>query len=844
MSLKTLTAAASAVVVFAGLAHREGGGAVRPSAATSDVVATAASVSADRPSAATRGASPLAFEANLGQVDGPSRYFTRAGAVTAYFDPDAFMVKAEHGDASDPDVIRTTALRLAFERSAGAEIAPGAALAGRKNYFHGDDPARWIVDVPTYDGVVYRGLYDGVDAVVRDGGGAVRYDLVVKPGADLSQVTVRVDGADRLELRDGELLAHTRYGVLRQTTPVTWQVRADGSRESVAANFRLIDDVRFGFDAPERDPEAELVVDPLLVYAAYVSGSNLDEAHGVATDAAGASFITGRTASTDYPKTPGCYDSVKSGAYEAYVTKMAPDGVTLVYSTYLGSGGSDLGAQIAVASDGKAIVTGWLGGSGFPTTAGAYDTSYNGFSDVFVTKLNQDGNGLVFSTFVGGANEDRPNGLALDPAGNVVVAGQTMSTNYPTVAGAADTTHNGGWDGFVFKLAAAGNALLMSSYLGGSLSDWAMSCSVAPDGAPVVVGATMSSTFPVTAGAFDGTPNGGFDAFVCRFAATGGALAWSTLVGGSGSDQAMGVDCDATGVYLAGVCGLGFPTTPGAFDVANDGGEAFVVKLALDGASLVYSTLLGGSSTDQANAIAVDPLGAAHVVGWTNSSNFPVSAITYDAVFNGGGSPADGFVVKLNASGSQLLFSSYLGSPQNDECRGVALDDASSTYVVGMTHGDMALPGPGYDLTPNGSDDAFVVKFDLSPAALAAPIGAGCNWNATPPALTCSPPVLGQTVVAVGGGAPANQPGMLLVGAAPTTNSFFGYGCVLQMSTVVMEPIGEMAAAGDGGWQLSALVAPIAENAGATCRVQGVFLSPVHPLGFVFTDCVEVTLGY
>jgi hypothetical protein len=800
-------------------------------------------VSADRsPSAAAWGRLPLVFEANRGQIDGPAVAFTRRGPVTTFFTPEGFVVDAaeRHEDGTKSGV----ALRLSFE---GADPVAPKTLEPRPttvNYFRGDSPAEWITDVPTYARLRYEGLYPGVDVEVQDGGGAPEYHLMLSPGARLADVVVRVDGADALLIEDGVLVAKTKKGDLRQHVPATWQVLPGGGRETLHAEFRIVDRERFGFSVEGWRDDAELVVDPVLVFASYLGGAGLDECHGAAVGDDGSLFVTGRTSSSDFPRTAGCYDNVKSGSYEAYVTKFAPDGASLVFSTYLGSNGSDLGEEIVVDDQNRPIVSGWLGGSGYPSVAGSYDTTYNGYSDTFVTKLAATGNSLVFSTFYGGSNEDRPNGLALAPDGGVFIVGQTMSSNLPTTAGAQDTTHNGGWDAYVAKLNAAGTALVFSTYLGGNLTDWAFGVAAAPDGAAVVVGGAMSSTFPTVAGGFDTTHNGGFDGYVAKFNPTGGTLAWTTFLGGPWSDQAVAVDVDDLGrAYVTGSCGLGFPTTAGAFDVANDGGEAFVAKVAADGASLIYSTLLGSSSTDSGSAIKVDPLGAAHVAGYTNGANFPLTTITYDTTFSGG-SPAEGFLTKVGHDGDQLLFSTFVGSAANDEVRALALDSASATYVVGISLGDLGLAPGGYDATANGSDEGFVAKFDLAPAAVASQLLNGCNWNAEPPTASCDAPVLGQTAYATGTAAPPNQLGLLLIGAVPNNNSFLGFGCVLQMSTVVIDELAPLYSQTDGTWTSATAVAPIADNAGAVVRLQALFLSASHPLGFVLSNGIEATLGY
>ena len=304
-------------------------------------------------------------------------------------------------------------------------------------------------------------------------------------------------------------------------------------------------------------------------------------------DASGNVFVTGYTSSSDFPTTAGAYDATANGSHDAFVTKLNPTGAGLVYSTFLGGssgglgngiavdasgnafvtgtafvtklnptgtglvystflGGSsgDFGNGIAVDASGNAFVTGYTSSSNFPTTAGAYDATFNGGSDAFVTKLNPTGTGLVYSTFLGGSgsssSSDSGSGIAVDASGNAFVTGYTSSSNFPTTAGAYDATANGGTDAFVTKLNPTGTGLVYSTFLGGSERDYGNGIAVDASGNAFVTGYTDSSNFPTTAGAYDATANGGSDAFVTKLNPTGTGLVYSTFLGGSSVTPATG----------------------------------------------------------------------------------------------------------------------------------------------------------------------------------------------------------------------------------------------------------------------------------------------------------------
>ncbi len=397
-----------------------------------------------------------------------------------------------------------------------------------------------------------------------------------------------------------------------------------------------------------------------LLYSTFVGGNGLDEGYALALDNAGNAVVTGRTNSSDFPHTAGAYDTTYSFFQAAFVLKLAADGGSLLYSTFVRGSDYDQGFALALDDAGNVVLMGCTESSDFPTTVGAYDTSFNGGgSDVFVLKLAADGGSLLYSTFVGGSGTECGGAvsysaaLALDDAGNVVVIGWTESPDFPTTAGAYDTSFNGGYkDVFVFKLAADGGSLLYSTFVGGSDDDYHGSALVL-DGAGnvIVTGSTYSSDFPTTAGAYDTSHNGYSDVFVLKLTADGGSLLYSTLVGKWGEDSGRALALDGSGnVVVTGYTNSSdFPTTAGAYDTSHNGREdVFVSKLAAGGGSLLYSTFVGGSKSDEGYALALDDAGNVIVAGWTESSDFPTTAGAYDTSLGGS---SDVFVLRFGGLG-------------------------------------------------------------------------------------------------------------------------------------------------------------------------------------------------
>jgi hypothetical protein len=391
----------------------------------------------------------------------------------------------------------------------------------------------------------------------------------------------------------------------------------------------------------------------------------------------------------------------------------------LEWSTFLGGGGDDKGFGMVMDDSTNVYVTGYSESSDFPTTYGAYDTTYNDTSDVFVAKINSTGDALIYATFIGGSGIDQGRGIALDDSKNIYVIGRTASTDFPTTPEALDTTHNGLLDVFVVKLSPTGNTLIYATFLGGSGNDYANGITLDDDGHAALTGWTNSSDFPTTYGAFDTTYNFGGavgnDAFVAKLNAAGTDLDYSSYLGGNHDDCCFCLSVDGSGsVYLGGTAwSTDFPVTSGAFDTSHDDSrDAFVIKLNPTGSDLIYSTFLGGSGDEYVMSIVVDDSGAVSLTGATYSQNFPTTAGAYDTDHDAG---TDVFLTELNATGTALLFSTFLGGGDSDISTDMVIDSLGYIYVTGYTYGfngTFPTTPDAYDRTHNGNWDAFFSKFD------------------------------------------------------------------------------------------------------------------------------------
>jgi len=380
-----------------------------------------------------------------------------------------------------------------------------------------------------------------------------------------------------------------------------------------------------------------------LIYATYLGGTGFDEAFGIAVDSSGNAYVTGY-ATTGFPTVAGSFDTSHGGGNDVFVTKINSTGNGLIYSTFLGAAGTDAGAKIVIDGSGNAYVTGDAG-TGFPTTAGAFDTSVGGSTDAFITKLNPTGTGLVYSTFIGGANFDQGKDIAIDSSGNAYITGQA-GTGFPTTAGAFNQTHGGSSEAFIAKLNSTGNGLTYSTFLGGSAADTVTGIAVDSSGNAYLTGYTQSTGFPTTSGAYQESFGGFIDIFVTKLNAAGSALVYSTYIGGLDDETGQDIDIDSSGVaYIIARVDTLFPTTSGAYNETQNGNlpNAGLVKLSANGSTLEYSTYFGGASTDFPFTIDIDDLGNVYFAGFTQSGDFP-TLNAYQGSIGGGN---DAFLAKF-----------------------------------------------------------------------------------------------------------------------------------------------------------------------------------------------------
>lgn len=611
---------------------------------------------------------PLRFETNQGQTAAAVKYLARVSGYTLFLTgTEAVMAMRNAGcgtrhvrcDGTAQAVTETLKIKFA-DANPAPQITGLAQQPGTSSYFVGNDPRQWRTEVPAFAGVAYREIYPGVDLLWYGNEQALEYDFVVAPGADPRAIRLQFDGARRLRVAEnGDLLIRLAHGEMRQHKPVLYQDSATGRQlipgRYVISQRRGKQEVSF---LPGRyDHKLPLIIDPVLSYSTLLGGSGNDNGQGIAVDSLGNVYVTGFTASTSFP-----------GA-----------------------------ARVPAGS---------TGGNG----------------DVFVTKLNAAGSQIVWSAYIGGTGAEAATDLALDATNNVWLTGFTNSTDFPTVNPRQGSSAGGAFDAFVLKLNSTGSTLSFSTYLGGpgdgsanSGDDRGFGIAVDSGGSAVVTGQTNSASFPLQ-NPLRNTNSGGFDGFIAKYSSDGATITFATYLGGQNDDVAQKVAVDSSNnIYVTGfTLSPNFPTTTPLQGTNNGNRDVFVTKLNATGTAFSFSTYLGGGADEIGYGIATDSTSNVYVSGVTSSANFPLQNPA-QTQFGGGGT--DAFVTKINAAGSALVYSTWIGGSGDDYASRVAVDSTGSATFTGNTFSpdfplENTIPG-----TAGSGSDAFVVRLNAAGSA-------------------------------------------------------------------------------------------------------------------------------
>ncbi len=784
------------------------------------------------------------FVENAGQWDADVRFAARFEDVDLAVGEDCVGMTLSGRDR----------VRMQFEGAHSPRFEGVDDTGARCHFFVGDEK-RWATHVRVFAATVAHEMYPGVDVVFRRGGGSrFEYDFVLAPDADIESIVCRLDGAHALRVDpvDGALEFETEHGTVRQPRPTSWVDAPDGSRAPVECDFVLLDERRLGFEA-EPVAAGRLTIDPQIQWFTYFGGAALDRGYSVVTTSDGAIVTGGNSASADTPTTTGAFDESFNGVGanpftvgDYYVARFDAEG-QLEFATFLGGTDNDSLSAIRLAPGGDVIVAGWSRSTDFPVTAGAYDTTHNGNGppqliggDVCVSRLSADGSSLVYSTFVGGADTEWPNSLAIGANGEVTVAGHTHSLQYPVTPGAYKTAMHpiGHSDLFITRLDPTGSSLVFSTLFGGDGEEYALALELDDQNGVVFAGATDSTDLDTTPGAFDETFNGGpglyADAYVAGIDATGSTLTFCTYLGGPGDEraEALAFEPDGSMTVVGETRAPGFPVTPGAYDETHNGGrDLFVTRLSADGTQVAWSTMLGGALDEYARGIEAIGGGRVVAVGYTGSDDYPLTEGAFDTVRGPNGD--DVCLSELSADGSTLLASSFLGGDWDERVESSALHPSGDLVLTGTAFTIFSPTTPNaFDPTPNGGGDAFLARIALLAVGcerFGAPTP-GCAGGAVPG--TRAAPQVGNTDFAVTcTAAQAGASGSLFFALAPAASpvNVLGIDLWVDVSTVFASiPV---SADPHGGATLSLAIANDPGLAGQSFATQFVWIDPCGAFG-------------
>jgi hypothetical protein len=652
---------------------------------------------------------PLYFIPNKGQVDGEVRFYAKTRGYTLWMTQGGLIFDRVYKKSgkSYRDISR-----FLFSGANKDPVMEAVDTTGhRVNIFKGDSQSKWKKDIRTSKAVLYKSLYKHIDLKVYGVEKEIEYDWVVKPGGKPEAIRFKYTQTEKTRIdENGNLWVETRSGKMLHKKPVSYQV-IKGNRLPVESKFEKKGENAYGIKVERYDRNYELIIDPMvaLTCSTYLGGIYGDIGRGIAVDCNGSVYVTGYTESTDFP-TKDCGQCSTAGYFDVFVSKFNPCGSTLVYSTYVGGSGNDLGFDIAIDQSGYTYVTGYSQSSNFPGRG----NSWRGLDDAIFFRLDADGKNPC-SWYVGGTYGDIGHAIALDSSNNAYITGYTTSTdyqNFPVTTGAFQTVKGANSDAFVCKVSCA-SGIIYCTYLGGNNKDAGYGIDLDGSNNVYVTGYTQSTDFPLK-NPCDNTLNGARDAFVTVFNPSLSGLLFSSYLGGSGYDSATSTVVESpTSWYVSGETNsTDFPVKD-AFQAKHGGGyDAFITRFNYSNCTTVFATYLGGTADEIGWHLAVDSEGAAYVTGFTKSNDFPTRYAFQDS--NAGGSTnCDLYVTKIDARGN-LVYSTYIGGSADEFKGGIDVDCDGNAYITGGTKSeDFPVHNP-FQRDLDTKEDAIVSRLSFS----------------------------------------------------------------------------------------------------------------------------------
>ena len=681
----------------------------------------------------------LSFVENRGQWDsrclyrsalqGGNAFFAEKDRFTYVFVDSRALAAFHHTETGNPDEqapLNAHALRMIFKGANRNAVVSGE---DKRNYHHnymlGNKRGNWQGNVPVFAKIRYENIYEGISINMYEERATLKYDYLVKAGADPYAISIEFEGAEEIQVKGRDLEVKTAVGSLLESIPYAYQ-EIEGRRTEVSCTYMFRNDGTIGFSISNYDARYDLVIDPVVMASTYSGGTSSSYGHCATYDRFGNVYSGARCFGVGYPVTTGAFQTTFGGNVDVAISKLDPAGSALIYATYLGGSAQDLPHSMFVHSNDELYLFGTTKSNNYPTTTGAFQVSANGMDDIIVSRLSSNGSNLLSSTYVGGSANDGYNGTTLNYAdnyrgeiivnslGEVFIASVTNSTNFPVTTGAFDVTHNGQQDAVVFKMDASLGSMVWATYLGDSGNDAGFSLRQSGNGDVVVVGYTNGNNFPVTTGALNTTYLGGqSDGFVARFNSNGTSLLNSTFIGSDQRDITFFVDLDASGnVCIFGNTLGSTPISTGVYNVP--GSQNFLMKLNASLSAFVWATSIGDGSHGSfaPAALMIDVCGNVYLSGWGNAGAYPVTGNAVQTTTLNSGF----HLMVLDGSATTLLYSGPFGSGGEHVDGGTSRFDPNGSVYQGVCACNANFPTTSNAFSPTNlasGCDVAVFKIDF-----------------------------------------------------------------------------------------------------------------------------------
>lgn len=680
---------------------------------------------------ATISSMPLVFIQNNGQFEDEVSYQTRS--------PDQVITVLSNGLEFNQSPGNSSVFMMLNGSNPDKKIIGINQLNGTANFYYGNDPSAWVTGVTLTSGVKYEEVYPGIDLTVSGKEGLLKSEFILDAGADPGSIELVYQGQDNLTLDavSGDLIIKTPSREIRDEAPYAYQ-EINGTRTNVTCSYVIGEESTVTFSLGQYDSTYPLVIDPVMRYSLYFGGEARDQGNSIAVDENGCAYFIGTSWSQHMKflkgqKSAGSADggdglsaqglapgSVQpyfgGGDKDAFVIKINPDGTDLLYYQVIGGSGTDEGTGLTIDREGFAYIVGGTNSKNFPTK-NAYRAQNAGKYDAWMAKIDPSGKDLVFSTYLGGEDNDYAFAVAIDNQKNVFLTGQTQSWNFPTVNRYQLSPYGGLSDAFITKFVPEGNSIVYSNFIGGSAYEAGSAVSVDSNGFACIVGQTESPNFPVIK-PYQDKLHGPFDAFVTKFDPEGKYPAsYSTYLGGNGWEDGRGIIAQPDGsLTVVGITkSKDFPTVKPIQPMLKGLQDGFITTLTPDGGSLSQSTYFGGSLIDTIFGIARDAKANIYVVGTTDSPDLPVVR----AYQSKPGGSSDVMVAKFLPDISQSVYVTYLGGGSIDQGRAISVTREGEAYFTGYTESkNFPKVWPYQQNYGDGDRDAFVVslsEYDMIP---------------------------------------------------------------------------------------------------------------------------------